>query len=82
MMPFLLPICEAVSFRTASPTYRHNRQDDTFSMWWTVLNVSPNATVEEIKQAYKKLSLTHHPDAGGDRITWERLSLVISGSFE
>ena len=66
MMPFLLP--------TASPTYQQNRQDDTFSMWWTVLNVSPNASVEEIKQAYKKLSLTHHPDAGGDRNKWERLS--------
>jgi hypothetical protein len=79
--PFLLP--------TASPTYRQNLQNDTFSSrllskstltqnatysWWTVLNVSPNASVEEIKQAYKKLSLTHHPDVGGDRNEWERLS--------
>lgn len=51
-------------------------------MWWTVLNVSQNASVEEIKQAYKKLSLTYHPDAQrrfglphvGDRDKWERLS--------
>lgn len=64
--PFLLP--------TASPTYQSGGQNDTFSIWWTVLNVSPNATVEEIKQAYKKLSLTHHPDVGGDREKWERLS--------
>lgn len=64
--PFLLP--------TASPTYQSGRQNDTFSMWWTVLNVSPNASVEEIKQAYKKLSKIHHPNAGGDRAQWERLS--------
>ena len=70
MMPFLLP--------TASPTYQQNRQNDLFSMWWTILNVSPNATVEEIKCAYKKLSLTHHPDAGGDRELWERLSKAYS----
>ena len=72
--PFLLP--------TASPTYQQNRQNDSFSTWWTVLNVSPNASVDEIKQAYKKLSLTHHPDAGGDREKWEQLSLVVSRSFE
>ena len=72
--PFLLP--------TASPTYQQNRQNDSFSTWWTVLNVSPNAGVEEIKQAYKKLSLTHHPDAGGNRQKWEQLSLVVSGRFK
>lgn len=66
--PFLLP--------TASPTstYKQNEKDDTFSLWWSVLNVSPNASVKEIKCAYKKLSLTYHPDAGGNRDKWEQLS--------
>lgn len=80
--PFLLPIASGnptfyerrSSPELASPTYRQNIQNDNFSLWWTVLNVSPNASVEEIKCAYKKLSLTHHPDAGGDRAQWERLS--------
>ena len=80
--PFLLPIASGnptfyerrSSPELASPTYQSGGQNDTFSMWWTVLNVSPNASVEEIKQAYKKLSLTHHPDVGGDRTAWERLS--------
>lgn len=65
--PFLLP--------TASPIHKNNQHNDTFSIWWTVLNVSPNASVEEIKQAYKNLSLIHHPDRqGGDRDKWEQLS--------
>ena len=42
--------------------------------WWSVLGVSPNASATEIKLAYRSLSLRHHPDAGGDRLSWERLS--------
>ena len=29
--------------------------------------------IEEIRAAYRQLSLIHHPDAGGDRAHWERL---------
>lgn len=63
--PFLLP--------TASPTYHQNGQNEGELSWWTVLNVSPNASLEEIKAAYRALSRTAHPDAGGDREAWERL---------
>jgi hypothetical protein len=36
------------------------------SNWHEVLGVGPNATRGEINQAYRKLSLQHHPDKGGD----------------
>lgn len=33
--------------------------------WWDVLEVSESASVYEIKEARKRLSLIHHPDKGG-----------------
>lgn len=41
--------------------------------WWSILGVQSNASREEIQQAYRRLALEHHPDAGGDRAEWDRI---------
>lgn len=41
---------------------------------YTILGIQPNASQEEIKKAYRKLSLKHHPDRGGDEEMFKELS--------
>ena len=41
---------------------------------YTILGIQPNASQEEIKKAYRKLSLKHHPDRGGDAEKFKELS--------
>jgi hypothetical protein len=43
-----------------------NALTDGSDPWWKVLEVNPKASFEEIKLAYKKKSLEHHPDRGGE----------------
>lgn len=41
---------------------------------YTTLGVEPGATGDEIRQAFRSLSKTHHPDAGGDAERFKAIS--------
>ncbi len=41
--------------------------------WWSVLGVKQEASFEQVRTAYRRLSQKHHPDAGGDRAAWDRI---------
>lgn len=40
---------------------------------WAVLGVAPNATLDEIKRAYRERALATHPDRGGDAAAFREL---------
>ena len=41
--------------------------------WWEVLNLHETASDQEIKAAYFRLARQHHPDAGGDAVTFDQV---------
>jgi curved DNA-binding protein len=43
---------------------------------YQTLGVSPNATPEEIKKAYRSLANKHHPDKGGDQAKFKDISVA------
>ncbi len=46
--------------------------------WWQELGVTPIASVEEIRGAYRTLVKQHHPDAGGNHDRF----IAIQGAYE
>ena len=42
--------------------------------YYEILGVSENATQDEIKKAYRKLAVEHHPDKGGNEETFKKVS--------
>ena len=50
----------------------------TEQILYDILGVPPNATAKEIKTAYRKLAIEHHPDKGGDEEEFKRISEAYS----
>lgn len=42
--------------------------------YYDILNVKKNATSEEIKKSYRKLSMKHHPDRGGKKEIFQKIN--------
>ena len=42
--------------------------------YYKCLGVSENASQDAIKRAFRKLSLKHHPDRGGDKATFQKIN--------
>jgi DnaJ-class molecular chaperone len=45
---------------------------------YKILNVSKKSSQDEIKKAYRKLALEHHPDKGGDSDTFKEITEAYS----
>jgi curved DNA-binding protein len=46
--------------------------------YYTTLGVAKNASDKELKQAYKKASMQHHPDRGGDEAKFKQINEAYS----
>ena len=42
--------------------------------YYDILGVSETSTQDEIKKAYRKMAIEHHPDKGGDENTFKKIS--------
>jgi len=50
--------------------------NDKFIDYYKILQVDPDADIEVIKAAYRKLALKYHPDAGGGPESEEKMKLL------
>jgi curved DNA-binding protein len=46
--------------------------------YYSILGVSKNASEQDLKKAYKKMSMKHHPDRGGDEAKFKEVNEAYS----
>jgi DnaJ-class molecular chaperone len=45
--------------------------------FYNILGVKETSSQDEIKKAYRKLAIEHHPDKGGSEETFKKFSFYI-----
>lgn len=50
------------------------RREVNNNKYYEALNLKKNCTTEEVKKAYRKLAIVHHPDKGGDPEKFKEIS--------
>ncbi len=50
--------------------------------WWEYFGLEPDASVEEIRHAYRTSAKYDHPDAGGARERWDELQVMLRAALD
>ena len=56
--------------------------DTHVPMWWNILDVSREASIGQVKSAYRKKAKSAHPDQGGSKQQWNRLRDAYQEALE
>ena len=55
-------------------------EDATFTDWYEILEVEPNASAQDIKKAYREMAKKYHPDKAPDELKDEytaKMAMII-----
>lgn len=56
--------------------------ETTQENWWQVLEISQNASADEIKKSYRDLAKKYHPDVSGDDTHFRKIKLAYEASLK